>query len=81
MSTNVDLLSLLAERDLKVEDFADRMGVHKTQVYRWHNLGVPNGERAVEIERVIGIPRQLVRPDLYSGMIFTTSQEGMENAG
>jgi DNA-binding transcriptional regulator YdaS (Cro superfamily) len=47
-----------------LEDFGAALGVNKSTVLRWEANGVP-AERVVEIERVTGIPRAQLRPDLF----------------
>lgn len=55
--------------ELKVDEAAARAGVTAAMWSRWENLVRPiPAERAVDIERRTGIPRQLLRPDLYEGM-------------
>lgn len=39
--------------------------VTKTTVRYWEMTGV-SGERAVQIEKVVGIPRERLRPDLFA---------------
>jgi DNA-binding transcriptional regulator YdaS (Cro superfamily) len=43
---------------------ADRLGVNRSTLTRWAENGVP-AERVVEVERVTGIPREQLRPDLF----------------
>lgn len=38
--------------------------VHKTTVMRWERDGAPL-DRVVEVERVTGIPRAELRPDVF----------------
>lgn len=47
-----------------VAAFCAAMTVSRTTVYRWINLRVP-AERVVDIERITGIARSDLRPDLY----------------
>ena len=49
--------------DLSLEELAAKFRVNKTTVMRWEDR-IP-AERVVAIERVTGIPRHRLRPDLY----------------
>lgn len=50
--------------NMSLEAFGVLFDVHKTTVMRWEERGVP-AERILEIERLTGIPRHKLRPDLY----------------
>lgn len=59
--------SLRAYRDrnsVTLEGLASSFGVNKTTVLRWEEGQVP-AERVLEVERVTGVPRSDLRPDLY----------------
>jgi hypothetical protein len=58
--------SYRTEHDLTLEGFGNlfRPPVDKSTVLRWEQRRVP-AERVPEIERVTGIPRARLRPDLY----------------
>lgn len=45
-------------------DLARALGVDKATVTRWGQKRVP-AERVLDVERVAGIPRHDLRPDLY----------------
>lgn len=62
-----DLRSLLKENGLNASRLAAMLGVNKTSTMRWCERGVPV-DRLIEVERVTGIPRQKLRPDLFEGM-------------
>jgi|KBSSwiStaDraftv2_1062776.scaffolds.fasta_scaffold2445115_2 transcriptional regulator with XRE-family HTH domain len=49
---------------LSLAELAERFDVDKTTVMRWEDRRIP-AERVVVIERVTGIPRSRLRPDLY----------------
>ena len=53
-----------AKRGITLDGFACAFGVNKTTVMRWEEGKIP-AERVVEIERETGIPRHVLRPDLY----------------
>lgn len=48
-----------------LEEWARKIGVHKTTVYRWERSGVP-AERVADVETKLGIPRHMIRPDLFA---------------
>jgi DNA-binding transcriptional regulator YdaS (Cro superfamily) len=54
------------ERDPKItiEDLAARIGIDKGTLSRWENGRVP-AERVLEVERLTGVSRHDLRPDLY----------------
>lgn len=55
---------LATARGLKLVEIARAIGVHKATVTRWAQGDVP-AERAIEIERAMGIGRHELRPDLW----------------
>ena len=52
------------ERDQSLEKFGALFGVNKTTVRYWERERVPP-ERVPEIERVTGISRHELRPDIF----------------
>lgn len=58
------LKKLVKARGLKLIDLSRGLGVDKATVTRWAQKRIP-AERVVEIERITGIPRHDLRPDLY----------------
>jgi DNA-binding transcriptional regulator YdaS (Cro superfamily) len=52
---------------------AKRLGISRQSLNAWRLKGVP-AERALEFSRVTGLPRSLVRPDLYPQDQEITSQ-------
>lgn len=58
------LKSLLQKRGLKLTDLAKAASVDKATVTRWAQNRVP-AERVLDVERMTGIPRHQIRPDLY----------------
>lgn len=64
MTDTNSLKALVRARGLKLIDLSRGLGVDKATVTRWAQKRVP-AERVVEIERVTGIPRHDLRPDLY----------------
>lgn len=59
------LKEALRERDLTMSELAARLGVDKATVTRWAK-GVIPVSRVVAIEAHTGIPRERLRPDLFS---------------
>lgn len=60
-----DLPRTLRERGMTQMELARILDVDKSAVSRWARGRVP-AERVVEIERMTGIPRSELRPDLYA---------------
>lgn len=58
------LRSLLADRNLRLVDLANLVGVDKATVTRWARRRIP-AERVLDVERLTGVPRGALRPDLY----------------
>lgn len=54
----------LAAQGLRLIDLAKLAGVDKATATRWAQHRVP-AERVLEVERVTGISRHDIRPDLY----------------
>ncbi|WP_162901253.1 YdaS family helix-turn-helix protein [Breoghania sp. L-A4] len=50
------------------------LGVHRSTVKRWEDHRVP-AERVLEIERLTGIARQMLRPDLYQSECEATTMQ------
>jgi transcriptional regulator with XRE-family HTH domain len=53
-----------SDADLSLEALARLFGVNRTTVLRWEARRIP-AERVLDVERVTGIPRHKLRPDLY----------------
>lgn len=47
-----------------VDEMADVFGINRTTLWRWEKGRVP-AERVIEIERVTGIGRAELRPDIF----------------
>lgn len=45
-----------------VKNLADQLGVHRSAVYQWDQVPPL---RVLEVERLTGVPRHELRPDLY----------------
>lgn len=64
MSSEPTVAETLALKGLKLSDVARAIGVNKSALTRWKQRRVP-AERVLDVERVTGIPRHELRPDLY----------------
>lgn len=64
LMSDATLSSLLAGRHLRLADLAKAIGVNKSTVTRWDQNGMP-AERVLDVERITGVPRHELRPDLY----------------
>ena len=58
---------LSAWESLSVTDLSRRLNVTRAALYKWRHAekGIP-AERAIEIEKLTGVNRALLRPDLWS---------------
>jgi DNA-binding transcriptional regulator YdaS (Cro superfamily) len=61
MSNPVDLLT---EKTKSQTALADLMGVTPQAITKWRNNRIP-AERVLEIERLTGVSRHCLRPDIY----------------
>ena len=59
-----NLVELLRSRDIKLIDVAKAANVDKATVSRWARRRIP-AERVVDVERITGIPRHELRPDIF----------------
>lgn len=57
---NEILLSVF--KRLAPTDLASELGITKQAVYQWRKIPA---ERARDVERITGIPREYLRPDIY----------------
>lgn len=58
------ITSVLTRHKIKRSDIATALGVDKATVTRWFKGRFP-AERAVEVEKAMGIPRAELRPDIF----------------
>jgi DNA-binding transcriptional regulator YdaS (Cro superfamily) len=49
---------------VRLDDLAARLGVNKSTLWRWEEGQVP-AERVLEVERVTGVSRHALRPDVF----------------
>lgn len=54
-----------ALHELTLDAFGGLVGVKKSVVSKWENGVAPSPQSAIEVERVTGIPRHELRPDLW----------------
>ena len=59
-----NLVEKLRERGIKLVDVAHVAAVNKSTVTRWLQKRIP-AERVLEVERITGVPRHELRPDIY----------------
>ena len=52
------------QNDMTLSDLGRLVGVRRAAVCKWERKRVP-AERVLDVERVTGIPRHELRPDLY----------------
>lgn len=64
MSEKQGLVRLLANRGLRPVDLARSLKVNKSSITLWALRRVP-AERVLEVEKLTGIPRHELRPDIY----------------
>jgi len=68
---NSDILTKILDGRKQIY-LAEKLGVEPMTVSKWGKNGVP-AERVVEVERVSGVHRHVIRPDLYDGYIRVAS--------
>lgn len=61
---DASLKALLKRQNIKPAALAREVGVDKSQVTRWAQKKVP-AERVLDIERITGISRHDLRPDVF----------------
>lgn len=54
---------LLREPKGRIAALARELGLSRSAVWQWSRVPA---ERVVEVERITGIPREALRPDLYA---------------
>lgn len=58
------LAETLRKRGIKLIDVAQDAAVNKSTVTRWMQKRIP-AERVLDVERITGVPRHELRPDIY----------------
>lgn len=58
------LAETLRKRGIKLIDVAQVAAVNKSTVTRWMQKRIP-AERVLDVERITGVPRHELRPDIY----------------
>ena len=60
----ISLRSLLNLKNMRLSQLATALNVNKSLVTRWSQKQVP-AERVLQVESATGIPRDMIRPDIY----------------
>lgn len=55
---------LLAQRNIRAVDLARDLKLNRSSITLWGLRRVP-AERVIEVEKLTGIPRHEIRPDIY----------------
>lgn len=76
MSTELpNLRALLNAKKIKPSELAKALKVNKSMVTRWSQNKVP-AERVLTVEAATGIPRDMIRPDLYGVALKPSKAKG-----
>ena len=68
----MDIIKIAAQRLGGIDKLAKSLNVTRQIIYKWSKIP---SERVIEIERLTGLSRQILRPDLYpSNNNFTTRE-------
>ena len=59
-----NIKTILRDRGLRATDIAAALDINKSCITRWAQRGIP-ALRAIDVERLTGIPRGEMRPDLW----------------
>jgi transcriptional regulator with XRE-family HTH domain len=59
------LTSYRKSMGISLQEMADKFPVHKTTVLRWEAGDIPV-KRVLQLEKLTGIPRRRLRPDLFN---------------
>jgi DNA-binding transcriptional regulator YdaS (Cro superfamily) len=59
-----------------IKALARALGVNQAAVSRWTHIPA---HQIIPIERTLGVPRQVLRPDLYEGIDCTASAKPAKN--
>lgn len=61
----IDLYAAIAAKNMKLVDCARAMGVHQSQITRWHQGQSVPTERIVDLSKVLSVPvNDLMSPEL-----------------
>ena len=61
-----DAVRLAAEACGGFPQLAEKLGIQRQALYQWDKIPA---DRVVEVERVSGISRTILRPDLFEGLV------------
>lgn len=76
MSPN-EALEMAAENCGGVFNLALKINVRTQSIYEWKKRQIP-AKRVLDIERVSGVPRHLLRPDLYPPGEYALANSGKQ---
>ena len=62
------LISYRSRAGKSQKDLAAQIGVRPSALCKWERGRIP-AERVIEVERITGIPRHELRPDLYPPIV------------
>lgn len=62
--TKQNLRTSLKSQGFNLGKLANAVGVDKATVTRWFQRRIP-AERVLDVERITGLSRQILRPDIY----------------
>lgn len=81
MSTDNALGRFRKEAEITLDEAASRLGVDRKTVLRWEQgkIRIPE-DRLLEVERITGISRHELRPDLSRIFVEPTSPKAEESA-
>lgn len=65
------LSEALKRMGLRQSDLAERCGVSEPTVSRWVRGGSIPAERVLTVEKITGVPRHVLRPDVYPAPVPT----------
>lgn len=62
----MELQDILTKAKITQAELASRLGISQPSVSNWRKRGIPIA-RVIDVERVTGIHRSKLRPDLFGG--------------
>lgn len=62
--SKIELRALLKAKGINLALLASLVGIDKATATRWAQRRIP-AERVLEVERLTGVPRHELRPDIY----------------
>lgn len=74
--TNLDILQLAIKKAGGMRALGRALGINYQAIQSWNKIPA---ERIVDIERVTGVPREQLRPDLYDHMSAATAYDELKS--